>query len=676
MPRLEELEICSNDADTTSPGTIDETSKSRLMQIFDSACDDGITPTAAPSPRLRSSLKPHQLTALTMMSEREHGVVEMPQFPSVWKKFTLSDGTMTYRHCITGRVDSHPSLARGGILADEMGLGKTLTLLSLICWSIDMLSKDKATKDNGQSFSTLIITPKSTINEWKEQIERHIFPDQIRAITYHGSNRRGVAQSFQNNDIVLTTYETMRSEFENKGPLYAENWFRVVLDEAHHIGNRSTMTFRAACGTQAIRRWCLTGTPIHNSLDNYGALLSFIGVAPFIEKSQFDVWIANPIKEKRPNSWEKLRSLVRGTSLRRTKQVMDQSLQLPPRKEKIECVDLYQSERELYEFFRQKTAAVAAGFWQKASSDHPPAQRKDKNILSLINLLRLVCNHGNLLSTSALSAWKAKQSAAVNWRLMRSSTKTCAICKAGLEEFSGQGFEPTMPCGHSVCAMCSLERQDGDADMSDPCTQCSGGNTPGNPGTSPRSFGSDISSSSKIDTLLRNIRLEQAYNQKGTMGPPTKSVIFSYWTRMLDLIQKALDSNGFYSQRLDGQMSIPSRSNAIRQFTENPRCTVLLATINCAGEGIDLTAANSVHLVEPHWNPMVEAQAIARVHRIGQSRPVMATKYVTRNSIEEYVRWIQEDKLRLIARSLNVDDDICQKELENERWKKLKAFLG
>ncbi|CCF39113.1 hypothetical protein CH063_10031 [Colletotrichum higginsianum] len=79
--------------------------------------------------------------------------------------------------------------------------------------------------------------------------------------------------------------------------------------------------------------------------------------------------------------------------------------------------------------------------------------------------------------------------------------------------------------------------------------------------------------------------------------------------------------------------------------------------------------------MEPHWNPMVEAQAIARVHRIGQTRPVMATRYVTRNSIEEYVRWIQEDKFRLIARSLN-SDDVWQKDVDNERWKKLNHFLG
>ncbi|KAL0938545.1 uncharacterized protein CTRU02_205155 [Colletotrichum truncatum] len=162
--------------------------------------------------------------------------------------------------------------------------------------------------------------------------------------------------------------------------------------------------------------------------------------------------------------------------------------------------------------------------------------------------------------------------------------------------------------------------------------------------------------------------------EKSTLPDGTATVVFSYWTKMLDLIEKALHSQGYSCQRVDGRMNLRDRATAILQFAEDPSCTVMLATISSAGEGIDLTAANFVHVIEPHWNPMVEAQAIARVHRIGQPYSVVATKYVTRNSVEEYVRWIQEDKLRLVAQSLN--SDICQKEIDAERWKKLKLFLG
>lgn len=125
---------------------------------------------------------------------------------------------------------------------------------------------------------------------------------------------------------------------------------------------------------------------------------------------------------------------------------------------------------------------------------------------------------------------------------------------------------------------------------------------------------------------------------------------------MLDLIQRQLELQKFGFQRIDGRSSLQQRSRAITQFTKDPNCTVMLASIGSAGEGyvsfvdrsvyvvlrlignhyrVNLAAASRVHLIEPQWNPMVEAQAVDRVHRIGQAREVLTTRYVTRSSIEE-----------------------------------------
>lgn len=125
---------------------------------------------------------------------------------------------------------------------------------------------------------------------------------------------------------------------------------------------------------------------------------------------------------------------------------------------------------------------------------------------------------------------------------------------------------------------------------------------------------------------------------------------------MLDLVQHQLVLNGFIFARIDGQSSLQKRSSAIFEFSNNPMCMVMLASIGSAGEGyviclsrldlcrglllrgmlysVNLTAANHVHLLEPHWNPMVEAQAVDRVHRMGQTRSVLTTRYITRDSIE------------------------------------------
>ena len=124
---------------------------------------------------------------------------------------------------------------------------------------------------------------------------------------------------------------------------------------------------------------------------------------------------------------------------------------------------------------------------------------------------------------------------------------------------------------------------------------------------------------------------------------------------MLDLIETALQMNGFVFQRIDGQKSLEHRTRALNTFNSDPTCTVMLASIGSVAEGygirplhvnfgncshmhsssrVDLTAANFVHLIEPHWNPMVEAQALDRVHRIGQKRDVVTIRYIANKSIE------------------------------------------
>lgn len=133
------------------------------------------------------------------------------------------------------------------------------------------------------------------------------------------------------------------------------------------------------------------------------------------------------------------------------------------------------------------------------------------------------------------------------------------------------------------------------------------------------------------------------------------SVVFSCWTKMLDLVQEDLEDEGFFLTRIDGQASLDKRWDAVTQFREDPECTVMLASIGSAGEGyahpvpcsnfcpgglilrmprIDFISACHVHILEPQWNPMTEAQAIGRVHRFGQTERVTVTRYIVRKSID------------------------------------------
>lgn len=128
---------------------------------------------------------------------------------------------------------------------------------------------------------------------------------------------------------------------------------------------------------------------------------------------------------------------------------------------------------------------------------------------------------------------------------------------------------------------------------------------------------------------------------------PVKSVVFSQWTKMLDRIQKSLSITGIRMARLDGTMKRSDRSAALETFRTDPSIEVLLVSLRAGGTGLNLVAACRAYLMDPYWNPAVENQGLDRVHRMGQTRAVVTTKYVMRHSIEENMLRLQKRKMLL-----------------------------
>ncbi|KAL6821028.1 SNF2 family N-terminal domain-containing protein [Trichoderma sp. SZMC 28015] len=678
LPTLEEDSVTGCDRKVESD-LLNASNKGRFMRLVDEASEIILRTSIEPSSRLKSTLKEHQISALAWLTEIEAGRIRDGS-QSLWEPLSGPGPVNEYRHKITGNRKASPELAPGGVLADEMGLGKSLSMLALICSSLDIMETQKREGEEmrpRRSWTTLIVTPKSTIHNWQQQCESHINPGSIKIAVYLGSGRKKLQQdNFQNSDIILTTYETMRIDWEKKGYLFTSQWYRVVLDEAHHIRTRSSQTFRAACEIQACYRWCLTGTPIHNSLDDFAALLSFVGVPIFMKKNLFDFWITRPIKEKQSYGLRQLGLLIKGTCLRRTKKMIELSHPLPDRREKTTWVELTPRDRNLYSFFEKEAANIASGSYRHNNGHSNSNDRQNNNILKLINFLRLICDHGEqLLPQSAVEIWSAEGDKTVDWQSLQELQVACDMC--GLKIDNTQGWssnELDISYPRVICEACHTSTRE---------------NGPGikftNPDNSmpiPNGRESLCSAakiraaqqSPKLKALVDHLRQEQVLPSHCISNQPIKSVIFSSWAKMVDLTQQCLEANGFVCARIDGQLSLEGRSKAIKRFNLDLKCTVMLATIGSAAEGIDLTAANNVHLLEPHWNPMIEAQALDRVHRIGQSREVLVTKYVTKDTIETYVQWIQKEKLRLIQESLD-SQDISQVDISDQRWKELRACL-
>ncbi|RYN65540.1 hypothetical protein AA0117_g12125 [Alternaria alternata] len=129
----------------------------------------------------------------------------------------------------------------------------------------------------------------------------------------------------------------------------------------------------------------------------------------------------------------------------------------------------------------------------------------------------------------------------------------------------------------------------------------------------------------------------------------TKSIIFTCWTRTLDLLEfylRRLSSGTWIHERIDGECSTGKRERIIRQFTNNPNLRVLIITTGTGAVGLNLATANRIFIFEPQWNPSVENQAVARALRLGQKQAVLVTRYVVEDTVEQTMRKLQDTKLQ------------------------------
>ena len=147
-----------------------------------------------------------------------------------------------------------------------------------------------------------------------------------------------------------------------------------------------------------------------------------------------------------------------------------------------------------------------------------------------------------------------------------------------------------------------------------------------------RSGGED--GSAKLDALLP--RLEEVVSEGH------KALVFSQFTTFLAIVRRLLDERGISYEYLDGKTR--DRKQRVDRFQTEPDCGLFLVSLKAGGLGLNLTAADYVFILDPWWNPAVEAQAIDRAHRIGQSRPVFAYRLIAEDTVEEKILELQRQK--------------------------------
>jgi SNF2 family DNA or RNA helicase len=130
-----------------------------------------------------------------------------------------------------------------------------------------------------------------------------------------------------------------------------------------------------------------------------------------------------------------------------------------------------------------------------------------------------------------------------------------------------------------------------------------------------------------------------------------KAMVFSQWTSLLDQIEPKLKEQGVSYTRLDG--TTRDRAVVVQDFQSEQGPSVLLISLKAGGTGLNLTAADHVFLLDPWWNPAAEDQAADRAHRIGQDKPVMVYRLVSRGTVEEKILALQARKRTLADAAVN-----------------------
>ena len=166
-----------------------------------------------------------------------------------------------------------------------------------------------------------------------------------------------------------------------------------------------------------------------------------------------------------------------------------------------------------------------------------------------------------------------------------------------------------------------------------------------------------------LESAKLNLMLEQI---EEVMDENHKVLIFSQFTSLLSIVKKAFDKKKLKYEYLDGRTR--KREDRVKNFQENPDVKAFIISLKAGGTGLNLTAAEYVYILDPWWNPGVEAQAVDRAYRIGQKNHVFAYKMIAKDSVEEKIMELQKSKKDL-ADAVIQDDGVGLKTMSSEDLK-------
>ncbi|KAM9978227.1 hypothetical protein ACTFIY_011981 [Dictyostelium cf. discoideum] len=484
--------------------------------------------------------------------------------------------------CVTG--NSNDNGYSGAILADQMGLGKTLQTLALLWTLLKQSPYGKPTIKKA-----IIVTPSTLVNNWKSEIQKWFGNGRLIASTLTDSLTKETKANLNDfntsiKPVLIISYEQCRI-FSKE--LETMSCGLMVCDEAHRLKNSNAKTTQSIMSVRCDRKILLTGTPIQNNLVEFYSMMDFANPNCLGSLADFKKSFIIPINKSResPNSTStsegirksiQLSKLVKPFIIRRKSNILEKYL--PPKRVQIIFCKLSSLQIELYKSILNSNSvkSLLSGGSGRGSATS----------LSTITLLKKLCNSPSLLLLNNKQDEKEEQTDIQN--ILKKHNYT-------LENY--QDIQ---------------EQQDNE--------------------------------SGKLLFVESLIKQLKPMNEK--------LVLVSNFTKTLDVFERLCKRLSIDTLRLDGDVKADLRQALVDKFnsgTQNgsskssssssssSQYQVFLLSAKAGGVGINLIGGNHLVLYDPDWNPAIDIQAMERIWREGQTKPVFIYRLFSTGTIEEKI---------------------------------------